>query len=261
MQYTDEHSITHDLVTFKGMRVKDVHPKGLLPWILGKRFEKPANFVEVEERTGMLKWAEPQDAWIAKAPHANELAIVANFRKDDTPHCEDLFVYSNIQKSEKNALNFHVEDVMEENRLYLNRTRRWYVRQYMEQPDKAGVRGFVSLPLQTFLQLWRQPIDPRRLYIKSRSSTSGRFNVTYSGAVGEHDNWMSGIPMGLRWRDLLMDAKASDDQKSRGVEPCLQNERVLPWLRNHCSAFYLFSDYQSMFIRGSEEFCYIADLA
>ena len=61
MQYTDERGITHDLVTFKGMQAKNVHPKGLLPWITGPPFEKPGNFVEVEERTGMLKWAEPQD--------------------------------------------------------------------------------------------------------------------------------------------------------------------------------------------------------
>ena len=124
MQHTDERGITHDLVTFREMKAKDVHPKGLLPWKLGQRFKNPAIFVEADKQTGMLKWAEPQDTWIAKVPSANELAIVANFRKDDTPHCEDLFVYSNILKSEKNAPNFTVDDVMEENRLYLNRSRR-----------------------------------------------------------------------------------------------------------------------------------------
>lgn len=261
MQHTDERGITHDLVTFKGMKAKDVHPKGLLPWIMGKRFEKPGNFVEVEKRTGMLKWAEPQDTWIAKAPHSNELSIVANFRKDDTPHCEDLFVYTNILKSEKNAPNFHVEDVMEENRQYLLRTRKWYVRQYIEQPDKPGVKRFTTLPLQTFLRLWRKPLDPRRLYIGCRSSTTDSYNFTYSKKVEDY-NWTSDISVRFRWAELTADAESYSSKVNTNRKIFMLNdERVLPWLRNHCEAFYLFSDYQSMFIRGSEEFCYIADLA
>lgn len=194
----------------------------------------------------MLRWAEPNDSFTMFSNTGGNRQIVTNIRLDDTDHSPDLFLYTNMVSGEMNE----AVTIMEDNRVHLNRSRKWYVRQFSEI-DRPGIRRFNGLPLPMFLKWWRKNISATDFSISGLNNKQVR---VYLGrpSCDTPDRFR----LFLKWPELqgdLLDSKILSPEKV--------SMRIIPWLHAHCyKGFIPFSDYDSMFVDAEDEVLYITDL-
>jgi hypothetical protein len=142
-------------------------------------------------------------------------------------------------------------NLIEDNRIYLNRSRRWYIRQFIENTDRIGVKRFTGLPLNAFWPMWRKTIsmDDIQIYGLLNAQTQ----VIYAGL---------NFNVFLKWPELQRDHRESNSFMTQGKVTWTESKTVMPWLHKNCQGGIIpFSDYDSMFPDFQDEFAYTADIA
>ena len=210
----------------------------------------------VREKSGMLRWAEPNDSFSMFSNTGGNRQVMTNIRLDDTEHSADLFLYTNVAKKDDEA-----SDIMKNSRVHLDRTRKWYLRQFVEI-DRPGIRRFTGLPLNVFLQWWRKPMPASHFSLTGLNNDQVRLMFgDYTKATSKE--WFN---IFVKWPELQADIenstpKAAHRKSAMHYRNTRESERVVPWLRKHClSGFIPFSDYDSMFLDAEDEVLYITDL-
>ncbi len=213
------------------------------------------NFL-VREKSGMLRWAEPNDSFSMFSNTGGNRQVMTNIRLDDTDHSPDLFLYTNMTKTE-------IHDptaIMEDNRVYLNRSRKWYVRQFKEI-DRPGIRRFTGLPLNIFLKWWRKNIPATEFSLVGLNNDQVRILI---GNPNSDTDWFRVF---VKWPEMQVDLSNSTTKPAyvKKLYPPLHNSwasnLIIPWMHAHChKGFIPFSDYDSMFVDAEDEVLYITDL-
>lgn len=202
---------------------------------------------------GMYRWAETNERWRLFSQTGGQKCLITNLRRDDTEHSPDLWLYSNLTQKEIGRMAKEADfrqEILEANTIALDRTRKWYVRQFIES-ERIGVKRFTGLPLSAFWDMWRKPIDTSQIQIYGMSN--GQMKVLY-----EEYNFN----IFLRWPELQEDVKESGSSIDKGSVRWTVSEKVMPWLHRYCEyGFVPFSDYDVMFEDSQDEFSYIADVA
>jgi len=194
----------------------------------------------VRRPDGIIEWAEPNDAWSIYHNTGGNSQIICNIRRDDTEHSADLFLYSNLTLSDKRKPSTQntAKKIIEENRLSLDPNRKWYIRQFM-QIDRIACRRFTGLPLDSFFDLWRAPIDPQDIHMTMMGT--GQFKFSYR----QHE-----FPVYFVWPELQKEYMLTHNT----------SQRVLSWIQQYCKGkLFLFSDYDTIFEDEYDEFLYITD--
>lgn len=206
----------------------------------------------VREKSGMLRWAEPNDSFSAFSNTGGNRQVMTNIRLDDTDHSPDLFLYTNMTKGES------LPEIMDESRVHLNRSRKWYLRQFTEI-DRPGIRRFTGLPLNVFLKWWRKSIPASDFSLVGLNSDQMRIVI----GNPHLEDWFRVF---VKWPEMQTDLSNSTKQPARKkINRPLNNmwvsTRILPWLHAHCHAGFIpFSDYDSMFVDAEDEVLYLTDL-
>lgn len=210
------------------------------------------NYLE-RDSSGQLHWAQENDQWSTHAPVGGQRQIITNIRRDNTPHSTDLWLYSNLTKDENNDRSNVIDDLMEQNRITLDRSRKWYIRQFYEV-DRPGIVRFGGLPLTQFMKIWRQPLDLERLDFFGLSNRQVKF--VYGNVV---------FNLFVKWPEMTKDLGESQGRNyftMYGKTKVYKSAKVMPWLWRHCrGGFVPFTDQESHFLDFEEEVLYITDVA
>ena len=207
------------------------------------------------------EWAEPNESWRLFAHTGQQRCLITNIRRDDTDHSPDLWLYTvlkgtemTIDRSQGFPSRKPKEEIgaelMEQNRLKLDPTRRWYIRQFLET-DRVGSRRFSGLPLKAFWSMWRQtiPIDAIQFYGLSNQQTKVLYDSMNFNTF-------------MKWPEFQKDVGESDRHITRGRTRWAVSQRVVPWLEKNCQGGIIpFSDYDLMFPDDQDEFTYLTDVA
>jgi hypothetical protein len=216
----------------------------------------------VRESNGMLRWAEPNDSWRLYAHTGQQRCLIANIRYDDTEHSPDLWIYTILKSEEmKPVREVHrvigrepkpsIEgELIADNRIYLNRSRKWYVRQFLET-ERVGIRRFTGLPLNAFWAMWRRTISLDDIQIYGLSNK--QMKIVYAGL---------NFNVFLKWPELQYDIRESDSFMTQNKVQWIQSQSVMPWLHANCQGGFIpFSDYDVMFPDDMDETTYTIDVA
>ena len=209
---------------------------------------------------GQYQWTEPNEQWRTFSHTGGSRCIITNLRADDSEHSPDLWLYSNLTKDEiqrdmgigggeKGAV---ARELIEDNTHQLDRCRRWYVRQFIPNTEKIGIRRFTSVPLKAFFDLWRTPV------LMSEVEIFGLNNGQMKFIYGKHE-----FNAYVSWPELQEDMKNTKERKrDLRRQDWKQSEIVIPWLKKNIEGEVIFfSDYDRMFTDTEDEFSYMADLA
>ena len=208
------------------------------------------NFL-VREADGRFKWDQPNDSWTVFAPTGGNRQLITNIRHDDSDHSPDLFLYTNLRKNEHPSSG---AEIGEDNRLYLDRTRKWFVRQFIPV-DRVGVARFTGLPLNAFHFGWRRAFQMDELQIFGLTSGQMKVFVTAKEFNSEFNIF-------LKWQRLQDDMKAATTWTEHNRTKLQKSPIVMPWLHQHCRhGIVPFSDYDQMFVDMEEEVLFLADVA
>lgn len=237
MKYIDSDGVEHEIVQHRLTRNHTL-----------KAIKVTGNYL-VRQKSGMLRWVQPNDDYKIRQKTgdrngSSNLEVIANIRLDNTPHSPDLFVYTTVKKGENG------DDIAEENRVCLKRSRKWYVRQF-ESIDRVGLQRFGRMPLKEFLTIWRKPMDPMQIYLRG-CVTRGSSQLKFASKPSTNPKFDQAYPLAVVWKELIKDS---------GLRISEESNLVLPWLAKNCRGrIYPFSDYTRMFELHQDEFCYITDL-
>jgi len=214
----------------------------------------------IPEKDGRFRWAEPNDDWRLYSYTGGSRYLIANIRFDDTDHSPDLWIYSVLKASDERSVDYlnsfkpvkkKIDDLVEDNRIHLDRGRKWFIRQFSPNPDKLGINRFTGLPLNAWRALWRKTISPNEIEIYGMANN--QMKIFYSGI--EFNTY-------LNWSDLLFDMKDSSTVKKQGGARWQVSQIVMPWLQQHChNGFIPFSDYDVMLPEATDEVIYTIDVA
>lgn len=202
----------------------------------------------VTESDGRLRWSKPNDGWRVISNSGNQFHLISNIRYDDTEHSPDLWIYSPFKKDDDGTDRLIA---VADNKHYLDRTRKWYIRQFIDNPDRIGIKRFTGLPLNAWQMMWRKSIPLSDLEIYGLPNN--QMKVLYAGLK---------FNVFLKWDDLQTDTGESETLFTRDGVRWFVSQQVMPWLTNNCrGGITLFSDYDSMFIDPTDEFTYNIDVA
>ena len=216
----------------------------------------------IPESDGQLCWAEPNDSWRIYANAGNQRMFISNIRFDDTDHSSDLWLYSLLTVDEKKVTNGMLEEygvpkpaiestLMEQNRRYLDPSRKWYVRQFVDNPDRAGIKRFAGIPLNAWRCMWRRTIALEDMEIYGLSSNQMR--IMFAGLT---------FNTFLKWPELQSDMDASVVTTQHDGTRLQISQNIMPWLAENCREGIIpFSDYDSMFPDECDEIIYSIDKA
>ena len=211
------------------------------------------NFL-VRETSGMYRWNTPNDRWRLFSPVGGSKSLVTNIRLDDTEHSPDLWLYSNLTQKEISGLVSDPDsrgDMLKANELVLDRTRRWYVRQFIRNPERVGIKRFTGLPLNAFFEMWRRPLDVSKMDMVGLSN--GQVKMQYKDFT---------FNVYLDWPELKEDLRESTSSITVKSTKVKLSEKVVPWIKKYVEGDFIpFSDYETMFVDPEEEFSYLADVA
>jgi hypothetical protein len=215
--------------------------------------------------SGRLRWAEPNDSWRIMSHSGRQKMLVSNIRYDDTDHSPDLWLYSLLTVDEKDAINNKVvveeygkepkpvveSMLMEGNRVHLDLSRKWYVRQFITNPDRSGISRFAGLPLNAWRLMWRRTIAFEEIEIFGMPSN--QMKIMFGGL---------NFNAFLKWPELQSDfCESLTTTRKDGLRLHLSTT-ILPWLGKNCrEGFVPFSDYETMFPSETDEFIYSVDIA
>jgi len=219
----------------------------------------------ISESDGRLRWAEPNLSWRVLSHAGNQRLFVSNIRFDDTDHSPDLWIYSVLSSDENKAIKdrltfeeygekpkpFIERMLMEQNRTHLNRSRKWYVRQFVDNPDRSGIRRFAGIPFNAWRTMWRRTIALEDIEIYGMSNN--QMKVIFAGL---------NFSVFLKWSELQTDLQNSLVATNKGGDHLRVSNRIMPWLIKNCREGIIpFSDYESMFPSEMDEFIYSVDVA
>lgn len=205
----------------------------------------------IPESGGNFRWAEPNESWRLYAHTGQKRCFITNIRYDDTEHSPDLWLYSVLKSDEMRSIQTTSELLMENNRFYLDRSRKWYIRQFVENTDRVGVRRFTGLPLNAWRVMWRQNISFDDIEIYGLSNNS--MKILYAGL---------NFNAFLKWPELQKDTAASNTILTQAGVQWKVSTIVMPWLEKNCKGgFYPFSDYDAMMPDDMDEVTYTIDMA
>ena len=214
------------------------------------------NFL-IRGNDGAYRWSEPNERWRMFSPTGGTKCIITNLRRDDTEHSPDLWLYSNLTQKEVAKIvpdPNYIADLFADNRLHIDRTRKWYVRQFIESKERIGIKRFTGLPFGAFWDMWRKRMNANDIQI------FGMNNQQMKIIYGKHT-----FNIFLRWQELQNDILNSTSQLNPGKNKQKHlrvSEKVMPWLYKNCEGDFIpFSDYDSIFENVQDEFSYIADVA
>ncbi len=211
------------------------------------------NFL-VREKSGVYRWNEPNDRWRLFSPVGGQKSLVANLRRDDTEHSPDLWLYSNLTQKEISAMTTEPDlraELLQANSETLDRTRKWYIRQFVKNPERVGIKRFTGLPLNAFFEMWRQPLDTADIQIHGMSN--GQMKVQYRDY---------NFNIYLDWPEMVKDVGNSQSSITIKQTKMKMSEKVMPWLSKYVECGFIpFADYETMFPDAEEEFAYLADVA
>ena len=141
--------------------------------------------------------------------------------------------------------------LIENNRIRLDRSRKWYIRQFVSNDERVGIQRFTGLPLNAWRAMWRRTIPVKDIEIYGMSNNM--MKVRYGGL--EFNAY-------LKWKALQEDIKRSKTLMRQGRTEWTLSEVVVPWLEKNCSkGFIPFSDYDLMFPDPTDEVTYMIDMA
>lgn len=219
----------------------------------------------IPEAGGRLRWAEPNDSWRVITHTGRQKLLICNIRFDDTDHSPDLWLYSLLTRDEKQSIEDRVTTeeygeepkpfteaiLMKENRIHLNTSRKWYVRQFIENQDRVGIRRFAGIPLDAWRTMWRRTIALKDIEIYGLSN--GQMKVLFEGFY---------FNVFFKWEELQHDMLHSPSTIVKNGVGMSVSESIMPWLDANCRKGIIpFSDYDSMFPDESDEITYIIDKA
>ena len=219
----------------------------------------------IPETNGRMRWAEPNSSWRMYSHAGKQRMFVSNIRFDDTDHSPDLWIYSVLSSDEnktiKDRLTFeelgeepkpYMERLlMEQNRTHLDHTRKWYVRQFVDNPDRTGIRRFAGIPLNAWRTMWRRTIALEDIEI-------------YGMANNQMKVMIAGLDFSvfLKWSELQTDVQNSLVATRKDGQELKVSNRIMPWLIKNCREGIIpFSDYETMFPSEMDEFIYSVDVA
>jgi hypothetical protein len=225
----------------------------------------------IPESNGNFRWAEPNDAWRLYSTTGQQRCLIANLRFDDSEHSPDLWIYSVVKSDEvrpdedvlrtlKVAHPEAVDGLFDDNRIRLDRSRKWYVRQFVDNPNKTGVRRFTGLPFNAWRAMWRKTISTDDIEIfglgtmpNNNNSGNNLLKVRYAGLD---------FNVYMKWTDLLEDVNNSTTLLRHGNSQLRVSQIVMPWMQQHCrGGFIPFSDYDAMIPDEVDEVTYTIDVA
>lgn len=208
----------------------------------------------VKDSGGMYRWAETNDRWRLFSPTGGSKCLIANMRRDDTEHSPDLWLYSNLTQKEIEQMGTDTDflpELLKANRDSLDRTRRWYVRQFIASRERMGIQRFTGIPLKAFWDMWRVNIDTTDIQIYGLSN--GQMKILYKDY---------NFNVYLDWPVMQRDMQESKSSINQTNTKWIVSEKVMPWLHKYCErGFIPFADYDLMFQDPEDEFSYIADVA
>jgi len=219
----------------------------------------------IPESDGRLRWAEPNLSWRVFSHAGNQRLFVSNIKFDDTDHSPDLWIYSVLSSDEnkaiKNRLTFeeHGEEpkpfiermLMEQNRICLDQSRKWYVRQFVDNPDRTGIRRFAGIPFNAWRTMWRRTIALEDIEIYGMANN--QMKVMFAGL---------NFSVFLKWPELQYDVRKGVMTTRREGTELRLSKRIIPWMNENCREGIIpFSDYESMFPSEMDEFIYSVDVA
>ncbi len=207
----------------------------------------------VRSDDGMYCWVERNDRWRMFSPVGGSKCLITNIRRDDTEHSPDLWLYTNLTQREISRLSTETDfrdELITQNQETLDRTRKWRIKQFIEM-DRVGAIRFTGLPLTAFWDMWRTPIDTSELQIYGLANS--QMKVVYRDF---------NFNIFIKWPELQRDMSASQSSITKGSTQVTISEKVMPWLTRYCEGGFIpFSDYDTMFQDGEDEFAYLADVA
>lgn len=192
-----------------------------------------------------MVWDQTNNKWKIITTH-NGHQIITNIQFDDTEHKPDLFLYTNLHKSDD------VDAVMNENSGRLDTSRNWYIKQMCDM-DRIGIKRISELPLDRFLQHWRQPLNPRKMDFSTYRYQQGMIRFHY-----DDTSW----PVFIRWLELGKPTppKVGTPFRNR-TRLDYDDDKLVNWVKKSCGkGIYMFSDFDSMFENEEDEFCYLTDI-
>jgi hypothetical protein len=209
----------------------------------------------ISEKSGMLRWAQPNESWRIFSPTGNQQCIIANIRFDDTDHSPDLWIYSGLKDGDEQMdhINQRVtyDDIFESNRVHLDRSRRWYIRQFIETPERIGVKRFTGLPFNAWKAMWRRTIPLEDIQIYGLSNN--QMKIIYAGL---------NFNTFLKWPELQADVATSNAFITQKGTMWKLSNHVMPWLLTNCKGGFIpFSDYDTMFPDIQDDITYTIDVA
>lgn len=157
----------------------------------------------ITESDGRLRWAQPNESWRLYSNAGNQQILITNIRFDDTDHSPDLWLYSSLRADERDAINGRM--LMEDNRIYLDSTRKWYVRQFCENSNRIGIKRFAGIPLTAWQAMWRRTIALKDIEIYGM--TNNQVKMIYEGFE---------FGVYLKWPELQTDLRASAPVPTNG---------------------------------------------
>ena len=218
----------------------------------------------IPESDGRLRWAEPNLSWRVYSHAGNQRLFVSNIRFDDTDHSPDLWIYSVLSSDENKAIKerqsfeergeepkpFIERMLMEQNRIHLDQSRKWYIRQFVDSPDRTGIRRFAGIPFNAWKIMWRRTIALEDIEIFGLSNNQMR--ITFAGIT---------FAVFLKWSELQIDMRHSMLTSRNGQQVKLSTG-IIPWLKENCREGIIpFSDYETMFPSEMDEFIYTVDIS
>ncbi len=219
----------------------------------------------IPETNGRMRWAEPNSSWRMYSHAGKQRMFVSNIRFDDTDHSPDLWIYSVLSSDEnktiKDRLTFeefgekpkpYMERLlMEQNHTHLDPTRKWYVRQFVDNSDRTGIRRFAGIPLNAWLAMWRRTIALEDIEIYGMANN--QMKVIFAGL---------NFSVFLKWPELQIDMRESMGTSNKAGNQVKISTGIIPWLNENCrDGIIPFSDYESMFPSEMDEFIYSVDVA
>jgi hypothetical protein len=217
------------------------------------------------DTTGQLRWAEPNDSWRVYTHAGKQRMLVSNIRFDDTDHSPDLWIYSILTNWEVKAIKDRVTTeefgkepkpfiealLMNDNRIHLDLKRKWYIRQFVDNQDRTGIRRFAGIPLNAWLAMWRRTIALEDIEIYGLSN--GQMKVLFRGLQ---------FNVFFKWEELQLDMIDSPATVTKNGVSMGVSEIIMPWLVANCREGIIpFSDYDTMFPDESDEITYSIDMA
>ena len=219
----------------------------------------------IPETNGRMRWAEPNSSWRMYSHAGRQRMFVSNIRFDDTDHSPDLWLYTVLSSEENKIIKERVTVVelgeepqpymerllMEQNRIHLDHTRKWYVRQFVDNPDRSGIRRFAGIPLNAWQTMWRRTIALEDIEIYGMANN--QMKIAFAGLT---------FSAFLRWPELQTDLRESMGTSNKDGKQVKISKRVMPWLTENCrDGIIPFSDYETMFPSEMDEFIYSVDVA